>query len=148
MLTKLHAAAGILGLMIIAGFWSATALSELIGTPAQITTVKTAILYGMVLLVPALATAGIIGARLGRGMKLPQVTAKTSRTRIIAANGLLVLLPSAAFLALRAQAALFDTAFYAVQGLELLAGAANITLLSLNLRDGLRIRARMRAARR
>lgn len=148
MLTKLHAAAGTLGLMIIAGFWGATAISELFGTPDQIAMAKTAILYGMALLIPSLAVAGITGARLGRGMKLPQVAAKTTRMKIIAANGILILLPSAVFLALRAKAGQFDTAFYAAQVLELLAGAANITLLSLNLRDGLRIATRLQAARR
>ena len=54
----------------------------------------------------------------------------------IAANGLLILVPSAVFLALRTGAGQFDTAFYAVQGLELVAGATNLTLLILNMRDG------------
>lgn len=48
---------------------------------------------------------------------------------------------------LRAQAGQFDTAFFAVQALELLAGATNIALLSLNLRDGLRIATRLKAVR-
>lgn len=147
MLPKLHAAAGSLALTIIAGFWIATAISELFGTPEQVALAKTGILYGMALLIPNLAVAGATGARLGRGMKLPQVATKSARMKLIAANGLLVLLPSAVFLALRAQAGLFDTAFYSVQALELLAGATNITLLSLNLRDGLRISARLRTAR-
>ena len=147
MLTKFHAAAGTLALFTIAGFWTATAVSELFGTTAQIAAVKTGILYGMAVLIPALATAGATGARLGRAMKLPQVAAKTRRMKIIAANGLLILLPSAVFLALRARAGDFDTAFAMVQALELLAGAVNITLLSLNLRDGLRISARLRAGR-
>jgi hypothetical protein len=34
--------------------------------------------------------------------------------------------------------------FYAVQALELVGGAANITLLSLNMRDGLRMKGRLR----
>lgn len=148
MLTKLHAAAGTLGLTIIALFWSATAISELFGTAEQIALAKTAILYGMALLIPSLAVAGITGARLGKGMKLPQVAAKATRMKVIAANGILVLVPSAVFLAMRAQAGQFDTGFYLVQALELLAGATNVTLLSLNLRDGLRISARLRAARR
>jgi hypothetical protein len=38
-----------------------------------------------------------------------------------------------------ARCAEFDTSFYFVQTLELAAGAANITLLGLNLRDGLRM---------
>ena len=59
--------------------------------------------------------------------------------KIVAANGLLVLLPSAYVLASWASAGRFDSAFYAVQGLELVAGAVNITLLVLNMRDGLRL---------
>ncbi len=34
----------------------------------------------------------------------------------------------------------FDANFYAVQALELAAGAVNITLLGFNLRDGLRMK--------
>lgn len=147
MLTKLHAAAGALALLMITGFWSATALSELFGTAATIATVKTGILYAMAVMIPAMATAGATGARLGRGMKLPQVRVKLTRMKVIAANGLLILLPSAIFLAIRAQAGQFDSAFVAVQGIELLAGAVNITLLALNMRDGLRLKTRRQRAR-
>jgi hypothetical protein len=45
------------------------------------------------------------------------------------------------FLAFRARAAEFDTGFYAVQALELAAGAANIALLGLNMRDKMKGRA-------
>ncbi|HXX85674.1 MAG TPA: hypothetical protein VEN29_17060, partial [Casimicrobiaceae bacterium] len=48
------------------------------------------------------------------------------------------------FLASKARAGEFDTAFYLVQALELAAGATNITLLSLNLRDGLKLMGRLR----
>ena len=68
------------------------------------------------------------------------VGTKLKRMPIIAANGILVLIPSALFLASKARAAEFDTSFYAVQALELAAGAANITLFGLNLRDGLRMK--------
>ena len=57
--------------------------------------------------------------------------------KIIAANGILILMPSAFFLAFKAQAGAFDTAFYVVQAFEIVAGATNITLLSLNMRDGI-----------
>ena len=62
---------------------------------------------------------------------------------IIAANGVLVLIPSALFLAWKASASAFDSAFYAVQAVELIAGAVNVTLLSLNMRDGLRMTRRL-----
>ncbi len=62
---------------------------------------------------------------------------------LIAANGVLVLIPSALFLASKARAAEFDAGFYAVQALELVAGATNITLLGLNMRDGLKMKGRL-----
>jgi hypothetical protein len=62
----------------------------------------------------------------------------------IAGNGILILIPSALFLAAKADAVEFDTMFYAVQTLELIAGATNITLLSLNIRDGLMLAGRLR----
>jgi hypothetical protein len=46
----------------------------------------------------------------------------------------------ALFLAYKATAVEFDASFYAVQALELAAGAVNITLLGFNLRDGLRMK--------
>jgi hypothetical protein len=59
---------------------------------------------------------------------------------LIAANGILVLIPAALFLAYKAGEGDFDAAFNAVQALELTAGAVNITLLGLNMRDGLKLR--------
>jgi hypothetical protein len=60
--------------------------------------------------------------------------------RIIAANGLLVLVPSAVLLSSLADAGRFDTLFTIVQAIELTAGAVNIALLSLNMHDGLSLR--------
>jgi hypothetical protein len=54
----------------------------------------------------------------------------------IALNGILILVPSAFFLAARAGAGDFDLAFYFVQGVEFLAGAVNLVLMGLNMRDG------------
>ena len=54
----------------------------------------------------------------------------------IAANGILILLPAAFFLAGRAAAGQFDATFYGVQALELAAGAINLSLMGLNIRDG------------
>ncbi len=70
--------------------------------------------------------------------------------RLLAANGILILLPSAFALASMADAGRFDALFYGVQVLELAAGAVNVALLALNMRDGLRLAGRLtpRAARR
>ena len=74
--------------------------------------------------------------------------AKRRRMPIVAANGLFVLVPSAIFLAVRAQAGDLDGVFYAVQAIELAAGAVNILLLGLNMRDGIRLAARRRLSAR
>lgn len=140
MKTRLHALAGSIALLTIAAFWTSTLVAELFLSGVAVARVKVGILYGMLLLVPALvATAGsgflLTGKRSGA-----VVAAKKKRMPFIAANGLLVLVPAAFFLEGRAAAADFDRCFYAVQALELLAGAANLSLLGLNLRDGLRLR--------
>lgn len=64
---------------------------------------------------------------------------------IIAANGILVLVPCAIVLAHWANAGAFDARFYLVQAIELLAGATNLALMGLNIRDGLRMSGRLRA---
>lgn len=56
---------------------------------------------------------------------------------LIAANGLVVLIPAALFLTAKAKAGEFDSLFSTVQAVELIAGAINFSLLGLNMRDGL-----------
>ncbi len=134
-----HAVAGIVAIFLVATFWISTVLVEVVGDHAAIAAVKTAIPWGFLLLVPALALAGATGVRLAARMRGPVIAAKRGRMPIIAATGLLVLIPSALFLSFKAQAGEFDAVFYAVQALELLAGASNIFLMGRNIRDGLRL---------
>lgn len=144
LLKLVHPVAGVLALLTIATFWLSTALSELFASEAIVTAVKTAIPWGFLLLIPALAAAGGSGFTLAKGRRAGLVGAKLRRMPWVAANGILILIPAALFLASKARAAEFDTAFYAVQALELAAGATNITLLSLNMRDGLKMKGRLR----
>lgn len=148
MKAKIHAAAGAAALLAVVCFWLATAAAELSGDVKAIAAVKSAILAGMLVLIPAMAMAGASGFSLGKGWKSPVVQRKKRRMRFIAANGLLVLLPSAYVLAGWAAQGRFDAAFVVVQALELMAGAANISLLSLNMRDGLALRRRPSTAQR
>ena len=126
-------------MLTIATFWLSTAMAELFGSPATVIAVKTAIPWGFGLLVPALAVTGGSGFFLSRGQKQGLVGAKLKRMPFIAANGLLVLIPSALFLAAKAEAGDFDAAFWAAQALELVAGAVNLVLLGLGMRDGFRL---------
>ena len=111
---------------------------------ATVVAVKTAIPWGFLLLIPALAATGGSGFALASGRRAGLTGAKIRRMPLVAGNGILVLIPAALFLATTARAAEFDRVFYAVQALELVAGAANIALLGLNMRDGLRMAGRLR----
>jgi hypothetical protein len=143
MKSKLHGIFGAVALLCIATFWLSTVVSELFLTQASVVAVKNAVLTGMWLLIPAMAATGGSGFSLAKGRGGRLVDVKMRRMKGVAANGLLVLLPSAFVLASWANAGRFDGAFYALQGVELLAGAVNITLLLLNMRDGLRLTGRL-----
>lgn len=140
----IHPVAGTIAILTIATFWLSTAFAELFGSTPVIVAVKTAIPWGFLLLIPALAAAGASGLAMSKGRRGGLVGTKLKRMPLIAANGILVLIPSALFLASKARLAEFDTSFYAVQAVELIAGAANITLLGLNMRDGLKMKGRFR----
>jgi hypothetical protein len=144
MTKRIHPIAGALAFLTILTFWLSTALSELMESAAAVTVVKTTIPWGFFLLVPALAAAGGSGAVLSKGRRGGLTEKKLKRMPIIAANGILVLIPAALFLAHKAGQGEFDGMFYAVQAVELAAGAVNIALLSLNMRDGLRMTGRLR----
>ena len=143
MLKAIHPVAGVVALLTIATFWLSTALSDLFGSTAAVTAVKTAIPWGFLLLIPALAAVGGSGFAMAQGARDGLIGAKRWRMPIIAANGIFVLVPSALFLAGKARAGQFDASFDVVQALELVAGGTNITLLGLNLRDGLRLTGRI-----
>lgn len=139
---RIHAVAGCTALLMVAIFWLATLVSLLAGSTALTVAVKTAIPYGFLILIPAMMLAGGSGFRLAGRWKTGAVGAKRRRMPVIALNGLLILTPSAVFLAIQAAAGLFDRWYHVVQGVELLAGSINLLLLSLNLRDGVRLRRR------
>nr|WP_055038904.1 hypothetical protein [Blastochloris viridis] len=143
MLRRAHPIAGALAIATVATFWVSTVAVELNGTHADIARVKGAILWGMLVLIPAIALAGASGFRLGRCSLNPLAMAKQRRMPIIALNGLLVLVPSAVFLAARSASGQFDDTFFAVQAVELIAGALNIALMALSARDGFRLAGRL-----
>lgn len=141
---RAHATAGGLALLTVLTFWVSTVGVEVAGSPESIVTVKRTIPWGLLLLVPALAATGINGVRLVRNARAPLVRRKVVRTRIAAALGALVLVPCVLYLGRITSPDDLDATFYTVQGVELLAGAANIMLLALNFRDGLRLTGRLR----
>ncbi|ETA51794.1 hypothetical protein [Ponticoccus alexandrii] len=139
----IHPIAGGIATLLIASFWISTVITELLGNAAQIAAVKTAIPWGFLLLVPSLAATAATGVIRSGGRKGGIVGRKLRRMPIIAANGVLILIPAALFRSMKARMGDLDSAFYAVQTIELLAGAANLTLLGMNMRDGLRMTHRL-----
>ncbi len=148
MLPTVHKTAAALATATIATFWLSTVISEIFLDHAAIVAVKTAIPFGFFILIPAMTLAGATGMKLAKGRKGGVLGKKSKRMPIIAANGVLILIPAALFLSAKAQAGAFDTTFYMVQIIELIAGATNLTLLGLNIRDGRKLTAgkRRRAA--
>ena len=136
MIGKIHPIAGVIGFLTILTFWTSTAISELFGTYETVAAVKQMVLYGMFILVPSMAIVGASGMKMGSRRKDAPARAKKKRMPIIAANGLLILLPLAFFLESKASAGSFDTTFYTLQVVELVAGATNLILMALSIRDG------------
>ena len=96
---RIHLVAGLLAFALIVTFWTSTVVSELFLGVAAVAAVKQAILWGMLLLIPAMAAVGGTGFRLGGKSKAPIIATKRRRMPVIALNGLLILVPSAFFLA-------------------------------------------------
>ena len=141
---RIHPIAGFVGFLVILTFWTSTVVAELSGQAGAILAVKTGVLWGMILLIPSLAIAGGTGFRLAGPQAKGLAGAKKRRMPFIAANGLIVLVPCAVFLQRLAAAGDYGTVFYTVQAVELVAGLVNLTLMGLNIRDGLRMTKRRR----
>lgn len=140
-----HVVAGGLALILVATFWMSTVVAELFLGEAALVMVKSGIVSGMWLLIPALAVTGISGFRLSRshpgGSRL---RAKQKRMACVALNGILILLPAALWLKARTLSGDFGTGFAVIQAIELIAGGINIGLMALNFRDGLMVAGRWR----
>lgn len=141
----IHLIAAFTATLCIATFFTSTLLVELFGTHETIAVVKNLIVMpGLFILIPAMAITGATGVALSKVKSGKIVKKKLKRMPFIAANGLLVLLPAAIMLNLWAASGLFDSRFYIVQGIELMAGAVNLTLMSLNIRDGFKVSGKLR----
>lgn len=144
MLSALHRFCAMLSLLLVGSFWTSTVVAELWLEESFIVRVKTVIPYGFILLLPAIAITGATGMVLSRGRMVGRAKTKRNRMPFIALNGLVILIPSALFLSMKAQAGEFDRLFFGVQAVELLAGAINLYLLGRNALDGRRLARRSR----
>ena len=144
MLRRVHPIAGTIGFLTILTFWTSTIATELFGSVNMVVAVKQTIPWGFLILAPALAITGASGLRMAGASSDPRVQSKKFRMRFIAANGLLILMPAAFYLASLASRGEFGGLFYGVQAVEIVAGAVNLALMLLNIRDGLRLTGRLK----
>lgn len=145
--TSVHLIAAATGFLTILTFWISTVVSELSGSDTLIVSVKQAIPWGLLVLVPALIITGATGLPMSQASTTPGILAKKRRMPFIAGNGLLILVPAAFLLDGLASRGEFGAAFVTVQAVELIAGAVNLTLMSLNIRDGFRLTGRLRTTK-
>lgn len=137
MKAKIHVSAAILATLCIITFFGITLSVELIGSLEQVARVKSLIVFpGLFILIPAMAITGATGAALAKHRKGRLIQEKQKRMKIIAANGLLILIPSALVLHYWASLGQFNLAFYTVQVLELSAGFINASLMIMNANKG------------
>lgn len=144
MKTKIHAVAGVVAFLTILTFWAVTLFSELFTSPETVTMIKGLILKGMFVLIPAMIIVGASGMSLGYKRQGALVKNKKKRMPVIAITGVFVLLPAAFYLAMKAAKGDFDSWFYTIQIIELIAGLSNLRLLFLNIQDGLTMTGRIK----
>lgn len=148
MKNRIHALAGILAITLVATFMTATIIVEFIGDKTAILGVKTAILFGLILLIPAVIAASGTGRSLAAGRKSPLLTNKKRRAALIAIIGVVVLVPCAVTLRILAARDTVGSTFVIVQTIEFAGGLVNLTLLVLNARAGRLLTAARRRRRK
>jgi len=145
-LRTIHVAAACIAMAMILLFQISTISSEILGDTAIVAQVKQAIVIALPLLVLSLATVGATGMGLAGRKPKGLAAHKLGRMRVVAAIGLLILVPAALFLNWKAGHGELDMTFYVVQLTEIVAGLANLLLLGLNMRDGIRMGGRRRSS--
>lgn len=141
-----HGGVGFFAMTVMTVFFVASLVSELSFDPAAILWVKTAVMYGLFVLIPLMIATVISGRMRVRGRTGRLIGSKTKRMIALLTIGLFVLTPSAVYLRYLAAAGDFGALFYVIQGVEWIAGATNIALMALNARDGLKLSGRLRVA--
>jgi hypothetical protein len=145
---RIHLGASLATIVIVSAFLVGSAAVEAFGDEGDIRAAKGWILRMLVVLIPTIAAAGVSGRRLAGRSRAAVVKRKLRRMKTIGATGVLVLVPCAITLERLAAQDDFGLAFATLQTVEVLGGTLNLTLLVLNLRDGMALRTKRTAARR
>jgi len=140
----IHRSAAILAVLSITTFFISTIFVEILGSNESIAMVKGLIVMpGLFILIPCIVITGGTGFALSKVRSSELISRKKKRMPFIAANGIFILIPAAIFLNQSASSGDFGSTFYIVQSVELIAGAVNLLLMGLNMRDGLHLSGRL-----
>ncbi len=139
LILRVHLGASLGAVSVIVMFLASSAITDLTGNAGEIRVVRHAIVYALPLLAACLASAGLTGYRLAGGSSSPVLRRKQRRLKAAAAIGLAVLVPCALILNDLTTSVTSGAAVGALEVTEMVFGALNLCLLSLNLFDGLRI---------
>ena len=144
MRTRIHAVSGVLALTLLAASFLASVTVEVLQQLPAIVYVKRLIMYGTALLIPVLGFSGITGLAV-RGQRRERLMQTKQRRLLVSAGmSLLILAPCAVTLYGLAARGQLHGLFYALQGLEFAVEGLTLLLLSLNMRDGLRLTGRLK----
>ncbi|WP_158502052.1 hypothetical protein [Vitiosangium sp. GDMCC 1.1324] len=138
----MHAILGTTALLLILSFFTTSILVELSGRTDWILGAKRYIAYALIFAIPCMISTAGMGRSLAANRQSPLIQKKQARMRFIAANGMLVLTPLAIILYQLALRGSFGPLFTVLQLVEILAGATNIYLLTLMMRDGFNLSGR------
>lgn len=134
-LNTLHKIAGISALLVILAFFSSSLYAELSGNYQLIRTVKTIILYSLLLLFVLMPVTVITGRKQAGNTKSPVIDGKLKRMKFIAADAA-ILIALAVTLYYRAVKDMIDQTFIVIQIAEFTFGLLNVLFLTLMIRDG------------
>jgi hypothetical protein len=141
MQTRLHLTAAATAVTTTVLFILAAISTTLLDTH-RTADVRQAMLWGLLVLVPALVITAATGFGVAGTSADPRITAKKRRMSFIAGIGLLLLTPAAFALQQLASHGEFGAPYFIVQIVEALAAVTSLALMAGNIRDGLRLAAR------
>ncbi|MEU4482364.1 hypothetical protein AB0F68_30510 [Micromonospora sp. NPDC023966] len=141
MLTRLHLAAAATAVTATALLVLTAIITTLLDAHRS-ADVRQAVLWGQLVLVPALVITGATGFRMAGTSADARIGAKKRRMSLIAGIGLLLLAPAAFALHRFASRGDFGGPYSVVQTVEVLAAVTSLALMAGNIRDGLRLTGR------
>ncbi|WP_292008588.1 hypothetical protein [Chryseobacterium sp.] len=135
---RIHIIASIISFSTILIFFSMSLFAEINGNEGLIKNVKRNILVGLPLMIITMPALAITGKKLAGKSQNILILIKQKRMKFILANGILLIL-LAGFLYYYSHYIALNTTFLIFQLLEFFCGLANLTMIGMNIKDGIQL---------